>query len=125
MLSQSSRICQNEIKGIHTGFFRKLFRFVRKNYQIFPQTLQCSQDYSKSFPIRRFVRRKQKYPIQRTILFFLKKRRFGGVGAPEGRENVPDIYTSFSRKIKKNMFLAEYVGYIPKFSAKYTKLFLK
>ena len=32
------------------------------------------------------------------------ERRFGGVGAPLGSENVPDIHTGFFRKIKKCQF---------------------
>ena len=40
------------------------------------------------------------YPILETFVFFITKRRFGGVGAPEGRENVPaDFIQSFIQKL--------------------------
>ena len=55
------------------------------------------------------------YP--RNVPIFFKLRRFGGVGAPEGRENVParprstPIYTIFFRKI------------LPYFSAEFYPIF--
>ena len=55
----------------------------------------------KSSPIRRCVRRTENCPILETFLLFFTELRFGGVGAPEGRENVPDIQTKNFRKIKK------------------------
>ena len=57
----------------------------------------------------------------KNVSIFITERRFGGVGAPGGRENVPDIHTRFSANIKKSVFLAFYVGYIPNFPAKILK----
>ena len=59
----------------------------------------------KSSPIRRCVRQTENYRILKTFLFFFKLRRFGGVGAPEGLENVADICTKFFRKISVSAFL--------------------
>ena len=56
--------------GIHTGGFRKIAGFSRKIYQIIQQTLQCSQEYLKSFPTRRFKPRTENYPILKAFLFF-------------------------------------------------------
>ncbi len=52
------------------------------------------------------------------LMILITKRRFGGVGAPEGHENVPDIHTGFFSKTKSE-FLAEDVGITPFFPAKY------
>ncbi len=41
-------------------------------------------------PIRRLARRTETYPNLETFLFLITTRRFGSVGAPEGREKVPD-----------------------------------
>ena len=66
-------------------FPAKLPDFPAKNHRGFPQTLKCSQEYYKSFE-----RRTENYPILKTFLFFIMERRFGGVGAPEGKKkNVP------------------------------------
>ena len=75
-----------ELLGILLDFSAVFPAFFRKNHWIFPQTLQCSQEYLKSFPIRRFVRRTENCPILKTFLTFITGRRFGGVGAAEGRK---------------------------------------
>ncbi len=64
-------------------------------------------EYSHSFPIRSFVRRKENYPILKTFLFLFTLRIFGGVGASEGLENVPKIYTEFFSIIQNSVFPAE------------------
>ena len=81
-------LIKQECELIHTRVSRKITRSFRKNYRCFPQTLQSSQEYSNSFPIRRFEPRTEIYPILKTFLFLFIERRFDGVGAPEGRENV-------------------------------------
>ncbi len=47
------------------------------------------------------------YQILQTLLFTITTQRFGGVGALEGREKVPD---HISLPIEKKMFLAENYG---------------
>ena len=61
------------------------------------------------------------YPILETFLYLITKRRFGGVGAPEGLEIAPDILIQhFSPKSKTyNIFLQ----IIQHFSPKYTNFF--
>ena len=50
------------------------------------------------------------YPILEMFLFLITKRRFGGVGAPEGREIVPDIFIQhFPAKL---VFLASHYGWV-------------
>ena len=63
------------------------------------------------------------YPILETFLYLITKRRFGGVGAPEGLEIAPDILIQdFSPKSKTdNIFLQ----IIQHFSPKHTKFFSK
>ena len=63
------------------------------------------------------------YPILETFLYLITKRRFGGVGAPEGLEIAPDILIQhFSPKSKTdNIFLQ----IIQHFSPKHTKIFSK
>ncbi len=41
---------------------------------------------SKVHPIRRLVRQTKNYPSLETFLFVITNRRFGAVGAPEGRK---------------------------------------
>ncbi len=60
---------------------------------------------SKVHPIRRLARRTETYPILEKFLFLFTTRRFGGVGALEGREKVP--YHIFQQIKKKTLFLAE------------------
>ena len=102
-------------------------------YRIFPQinkmfrkTNEHSLEFSKCSPIRRCVRRTEDYPILETFLVFITGRRFGGVGAQEGLENVPDIYTKISRKISVSAFLLWHYDTkpfrkIPKLPAKNTE----
>jgi hypothetical protein len=63
------------------------------------------------------------YPILETFLHLITKRRFGGVGAPEGHEIALDILIQdFSPKSKTdNIFLQ----IILHFSPKHTKIFSK
>jgi hypothetical protein len=72
--------------------------------RIFLQIHRNTPENSKVHPIRRRVRRTETYPILETFLFLITTRRFGGVGAPEGREKVPD---HIFHKLKKVVFLAE------------------
>jgi hypothetical protein len=92
--------------------------------KIFPQNHRNTPENSKVHPIRRHVRRTETYPILETFLFLFTTRRFGGVGAPEGREKVPDqIFPQIKKKLcfwrkimestrffRKNVFLAEDYG---------------
>jgi hypothetical protein len=68
-------------------------RKLSANVENFPQTPLCSLECSYFFAGPTCVRRTEAYPILKTFLRFFKLRRFGGVGAPEGLENVPDILT--------------------------------
>ena len=63
------------------------------------------------------------YAILETFLYLITKRRFGGVGAPEGLEIAPDILIQdFSPKSETyNIFLQ----IIQHFSPKHTKFFSK
>ena len=70
---------------------------------------------SKVHPIRRRVRRTETYPILETFLFLITTRRFGGVGAPEGREKVPD---HIFLEIKKMLVSGGMLWNQPNFSAK-------
>ena len=68
------------------------------------------------------------YPILETFLHLITKRRFGGVGAPEGHEIAPDILIQdFSPKSKTdNIFLQiipHFFQNIQKISPKHTKFF--
>ena len=63
---------------------------------------------SKVHPIRRLARRTETYLILETFLFLITTRRFGGVGAPEGSEKVPDHI--FPQIKKYFVFLAEDYG---------------
>ena len=76
--------------------------------KIFLQIHRNTPENSKVHPIRRRVRRTETYPILETFLFLITTRRFGGVGAPEGREKVPDHI--FLEIKKKCVFLAESYG---------------
>jgi hypothetical protein len=92
--------------------------------KIFLQIHRNTPENSKVHPIRRLVRRTETYPILETFLFLITTRRFGGVGAPEGREKVPDqIFPQIKKKLcfwrkimesteffRKNVFLAEDYG---------------
>ena len=69
--------------SIHTRFSRGFTAFSRKNYHFFPLTLQSTQEYSKSFPIRRLEPRTENYPILLTFLFFLS---YGDLAALELRK---------------------------------------
>ena len=83
--------------------FPLFYRNLPQNTKSFRKTNGCSLEYPESSPIRRLERRTEDYlsPILETFLFFITERRFGGVEAPEGLENVPDIHTKIFRKIKK------------------------
>jgi hypothetical protein len=75
--------------------YRKFPQLVR----FFLKTHVNTVENSKSFPIRRFLRRTVTYPILKTFLIFIALQRFGSVAAPEGLANVPEIYTIFFCKI--------------------------
>ena len=103
--------------------FPLFYRIFPQNTKTFRKTNKRSLEIPKSSPIRRCVRRTEDYPILKTFLIYFKLRRFGGVGAPEGLENVPEICTKlFGKTKKKSVFLAEYVGYITKKFAKILKI---
>ena len=80
--------------------------------KIFPQNDRNTPENSKVHPIRRSVRRTETYPILETFLFLFTIRRFGGVGAPEGREKVPDHIFPQNKKKSKIVFLAEDYGWM-------------
>jgi hypothetical protein len=100
--------------------------------RIFLQIHRNTPENSKVHPIRRRVRRTETYPILETFLFLITTRRFGGVGAPEGREKVPDhIFleikkkTCFWRNVMEStgffckiVFLAEDYGWMTEFFCK-------
>ena len=97
-------------------------------YQNFPQNHLRSLEFPKFLPIRRCVRWTEKYPILETFIFFITERRFGGVGAPEGRENVPDFIPLFPQNKKSQCFWRNMLDKcqkipqnIPKLSAKKLK----
>ncbi len=66
---------------------------------------------SKVHPIRHLTRRTETYPILETFLFLITTQRFGGVGAPEGSEKVPD-HIFLQKKKSKFVILAEDYGWI-------------
>ncbi len=83
--------------------------------RIFLQIDRNTLKNSKVHPIRRRVRRTEAYPILETFLFLITPRRFGGVGALEGREKVPDhIFV----EIKKMRVSGGMLWIQPDFSAK-------
>ena len=83
--------------------------------KIFPQIHRNTPENSKVHPIRRLARRTETYPILETFLFLFTRRRFGGVGAPEGREKVPD---HIFPQIKKKMCFWRKIMESTEFSAK-------
>jgi hypothetical protein len=114
---------------IHTGFFcKKTTIFCNKRFsikdvygkrpdfsakrKIFLQIHRNTLENSKVHPIRRLARRTETYPILETFLFLFTTRRFVGVGAPEGREKVPDHIFPQNKKKSKFVFLAEDYGWM-------------
>ena len=83
--------------------------------KIFLQIHRNTPESSKVHPIRRRVRRTETYPILETFLFLITTRRFGGVGAPEGREKVTDHIFLEIKKKSKFVFLAEDYGWMDKY----------
>jgi hypothetical protein len=78
--------------------FPRFFAFFPRFSTFFHRFHSKALDLSKSCPIRRFVRRSDDCPILKKIPLFFYLRRLGGVGAPEGRDKVPDIsYQIFPR----------------------------
>ncbi len=75
--------------GIDTGISGKN-RIFLQNSKMFLQIHRNTLENSKVHLIRRRARRTETYPILETFLFLITTRRFGGVGAPEGSEKVPD-----------------------------------
>ena len=71
----------------YTVFFRTFTGFL-PNVQLFFRTRRFPLDCSMSYPIRSSVHRNGTYPILKTFLQYLRYRRFEGVEAPEGCENV-------------------------------------
>jgi hypothetical protein len=68
--------------------------------KIFLQIHRNTLENSKVHPIRRLACRTETYPILETLLFLFSTRRFGGVGAPGGREKVPDhIFLQIKKKL--------------------------
>ncbi len=106
---------------IGAGFFRKRPQFSAER-KIFLQIHRNTPENSDVHPIRRLARRTETYPILETFLFLITARRFGGVGALEGREKVPDHIFLQNKKKSKFVFLVEDYGWIiPDFSAKFVK----
>ncbi len=98
-------------QSIHTGISAKSPHFSAKR-KIFLQIHRNTLKKSKVHPIRRLARRTETYPILEMLLFLITTRRFGGVGAPEGCEKVPDHIFLQNRKKSKFVFLAEDYGWI-------------
>ena len=69
-------------------FFRKIYNFFPQNATFYRKLIECSIEFA--CPMDQTPDRT--YPILETFLFLITERRFGGVGAPEGREIVPDIF---------------------------------
>jgi hypothetical protein len=88
------------------GFFGKSPHFAAK-CRIFSLIHENTLENSQVHPILRLVRRTETYPLLEPFLFLITKRRFGGVGAQEGREKVPDHSI---QQIKKVVFLTEDYG---------------
>jgi hypothetical protein len=86
--------------------------------RIFLQIHRNTPENSKVHPIRCRVRRTETYPILETFLFLITTRRFGGVGAPEGRKK---CLTTFSWKLKKRRVSGGRLWNQPNFSAKIVK----
>ncbi len=99
-----------ESTRIDTGFSGKLPDFSAKR-KIFLQIHQNTPEKFKVHPIRRLARRTETYPILETFLFLITTRRFGSVGAPEGRKKMPD-YIFLQNKKSHFFFLAEDYGWI-------------
>ena len=108
-----------ETANIHTTFFSKIYHFFLQMTTFFSKPWICSMEFAG--PMDRTPDRT--YPILETFLYLITKRRFGGVGAPEGLEIAPDILIQhFSPKSKTdNIFLQ----IILHFSPKHTKFFSK
>ncbi len=85
----SRRDYPSGLPGIGAEFSAKSPYFSAKS-KIFPQIHRNTLENSKVHPIRRRARRTETYPILETFLVLFTTRRFGDVGAPEGREKVPD-----------------------------------
>jgi hypothetical protein len=93
--------------GLGPDFSGKRPHFSAKR-KIFLQIHRNTPENSKVHPIRRLARRTETYPNLETFLFLITTRRFGGVGAPERSEKVPDhIFLQIKRKF---VFLAEDYG---------------
>jgi hypothetical protein len=105
--SRFKRQKENDVAEHATTVF--ILDFPAKSRDFFRKT----QDFpanswkpSKVHPIRRLARRTNTYSILETFLVLFTTRRFGCVGAPEGREKVPDhIFPQI-----KVVFLAEDYG---------------
>ena len=72
---------------IPTTFFSKIYHFFLQKTTFFSKLMDCSMEFAG--PMDQTPDRT--YPILETFLFSITKRRFGGVGTPEGREIAPDI----------------------------------
>ena len=81
--------------------FPQIDRISPQNTKTFRKINSRSLQFPKCSPIQRCVRRTEDYPILETFLFFITGRRFGGVGASEGLENVPEICTKIFHKKEK------------------------
>ncbi len=66
----------------------------------------------KVHPIRRLARRTETCPILEFFLILFTTRSFGGVGAQEGHEKVPDHNFLQIKKKSKFIFLAEDYGWM-------------
>ena len=81
-------------RTISVLLFRKIYNFFPQNATFSRKPIECSIEIAG--PMDRTPDRT--YPILKTFLFLITKRRFG-VGAPKGREIVPDIFIQhFSAK---------------------------
>ena len=89
---------------IRTRFFRKIYNFFPQMTTFFRKQMESSIEFAG--PMDQTPDRT--YPILETFLFLITKRRFGGVGAPEGRKIAPDILIQHSSA--KLVFMAFHYG---------------
>ncbi len=131
-----SNVCSNGSNGhlvMGPDFSAKCPDFSAKR-KIFLQIHRNTLEHSKVHPIRCVAHRTETYPILEMFLFLFTTRRFGGVGALEGREKVSDhiflqIKKTCGRLWNQPDFSAKMCfwrktmdGRLPDFSAKFVKM---
>ena len=89
----------------YASSFGKIYNFFPQNATFSRKLIECS--FEIAGPMDRTPNRT--YPIFETFLFLITTRRFGDVGALEGREIVPDIFIQHFPA--KSGFLASHYGW--------------